>query len=100
MMWRDTVELIAVQRVDDGGGGFTEAETLRAVFANRKSVRQSEFYQAHMTGLKPEIMFEVRYADYAGETKLRHDGRRYVIVRTFSRNEEVIELVCQREVGA
>ena len=103
MMWRDVVELIAIQRVDDGGGGFTETETFRPIFANRKSVRQSEFYQAHMAGLQPEVMFEVRLADYADERKLRfpagENGRRYNIIRTFSRNEEIIELVCQREVG-
>ena len=99
MMWRDVVELLSVQRVDDGGGGFTETEVPRSVFANRKSIRQSEFYQAHMAGLQPEIMFEVRFADYADERKLRHNGRRYNIIRTFSRNDEIIELVCQREVG-
>ena len=99
MMWRDVVELIAIQRVDDGGGGFTETETFRQVFANRKSIRQSEFYQAHMAGLQPEIMFEVRYADYADEHKLQHNGRRYIIIRTYTKNEETIELICQREVG-
>ncbi|NOK23891.1 phage head closure protein [Corallococcus carmarthensis] len=97
------VELISVERVDDGGGGYTETETARSVFANRKSIRQSEFYQAHMAGLQPEIMFEVRFADFADERKLRYpagdNGRRYNIIRTYTKNEETIELVCQREVG-
>lgn len=99
MMWRDTLELITVSRVDDGGGGYTETETFRQVFANRKSIRQSEFYQAHMAGLQPEIMFEVRFAEYNEERKLRHNGRRYNIIRTYTKNEETIELVCAREVG-
>lgn len=99
MMWRETVELIAIQRVDDGGGGYTETEVPRSVFANRKSIRQSEFYQAHMAGLQPEIMFEVRFAEYNEERKLRHNGRRYNIIRTYTKNEETIELVCAREVG-
>lgn len=103
MMWRDTVELISVVKVDDGGGGYTETVTFRQVFANRKSIRQSEFYQAHAAGLQPEIMFEVRFADYADERKLRfpagEGGRRYLIIRTYTKNEESIELICQREVG-
>lgn len=102
MLWRDTVELITVERVDDGAGGFTETETFRTVFANRKSVRQSEFYQAHMAGLQPEIMFEVRFADYGEERKLRYpagvSGRRYSIIRTYTKGEETIELISQQEV--
>lgn len=100
MLWRDTVELITIAKVDDGGGGYMETETFRQVFANRKSIRQSEFYHAHMAGLQPEIMFEVRFTDYADERELRHNGRRYIIVRTYTKNEETIELICQREVGA
>ena len=103
MMWRDTLELIVIEQVDDGGGGHTETETFREVFANRKSVKQSEFYQAHMAGLKPELVLEIRYADYADEKKLRFPagaiGKRYDIIRTYTKNEETIELVCQREVG-
>jgi len=98
-MWRDVVELLSIQRVDDGGGGYTETEISRQVFANRKSIRQSEFYQAHMAGIQPEIMFEVRFTDYADESKLRYNDRRYNIIRTYTKNEEIIELVCQREVG-
>ncbi|CAM3876462.1 phage head closure protein [Cohnella lubricantis] len=103
MMWRDTLDLIAIVQVDDGGGGYTEQDTFREVFASRKSIRQSEYYQAHAAGLKPEIMFEVRFADYSDERKLRfpagEGGRRYDIVRTYTKNEETIELVCQREVA-
>lgn len=68
----------------------------RTVFANKKSVRQSEFYQAYAAGLKPELSFEVREMEYASEPKLRFDGLDYYIIRTFSKNGEVVELICSR----
>jgi len=95
-MWRDIVELIAIQKVDDGAGGYTETETFRKVFVNRKSIRQSEFYQAHMAGLNPELMFEIRSIEYQGEEKLLYNESTYRVIRTYSSSDEITELVCER----
>ena len=96
MMWRDMVELITIQKVDDGAGGYTETETSRQVFANKKSIRQSEFYQAHMAGLNPELMFEIRSIEYQGEEKILYNGDAYRVIRTYSSSDEITELVCER----
>lgn len=96
MMWRDVIELIQIVQMGDGAGGIVETEIPRQVFANKKSIRQSEFYQAHMAGLNPELMFEVRSVEYQGEEKLSYNGVTYRIVRIYSKNDEMIELICER----
>ena len=94
MLFRDVIELLSrTLEQDPLTGEMREVETARQVFANRKSVRQSEFYAAHMAGLMPEIMFEVRSIEYRGERALRYQDKRYDIIRTYDRGE-MLELVC------
>ena len=94
MRWSDTVDLIAETSDTNDMADPVTVESSRTVFANRKSIRQTEFYQAAATGLRPEWMFEVRSMEYGGESKLRHEGRDYSIIRTYSRNGEIMELIC------
>jgi SPP1 family predicted phage head-tail adaptor len=98
MLWRDVVEL----------GNATETETLgevtstyiwRTVFANKKGVRQSEFYQASATGLKPELVFVVRSEEYKNDERLKHNNKEYAIVRTYDKGETT-EITVQTYVGS
>ncbi|MFD2442930.1 phage head closure protein [Bacillus sp. CGMCC 1.16607] len=70
----------------------------RQTFAEKKSVRQSEYYQAAVSGLKPEIVFLVWTLEYQGESKLEYEGKVYSIIRTFEKNG-FTELVCEVKVG-
>lgn len=83
------------------GEEISTGSTVREVYANRKSIRQSEFYQSFGTGLKPEIVFEVMYEEYQGEKMLKADMPNegeidLHILRTFTKNQERLELVCSR----
>lgn len=93
MMWRDVVELVNQTSISNEYGDQVFAETSTQVFANKKSVRQSEFYQAFAHGLKPELMFEVRSIEYSDQTSLRFNEKEYTIIRAYSKNDEVTELV-------
>lgn len=94
MMWRDVITLQAESMTINEYGDRVFDKTQVSVFANKKSIRQSEFYQAFASGLKPELMFEVRSVDYEGQPTLVHDLKEYVIIRTYSQNGEITELVC------
>jgi SPP1 family predicted phage head-tail adaptor len=94
MMWRDVVQLVRLDYIVNDYGDQEYLRTTQTVFANKKSVRQSEFYQALATGLKPEIMFEVRSLEYTGQENLIYNLKEYVIIRTYSKNDEITELVC------
>ncbi|WEK53323.1 MAG: phage head-tail adapter protein [Candidatus Cohnella colombiensis] len=97
MLWRDVVGLIAVKQKQDTYGSMADIDSdPREVLANKKSVRQSEFYQAAAVGIKPEIVFEVQSIEYNDEPKLKHNEIIYYIIRTFSKNDEKIELICSR----
>jgi SPP1 family predicted phage head-tail adaptor len=95
MLFRDVVTLIGVTYSKNKVGDSIETSDLRQVFANKKSIRQTEFYQAQATGLKPELMFEVRTIEYQGESTLEYDEKKYNIIRTHSKNGEITELICE-----
>lgn len=65
----------------------------RDLVATLRSIGQSEFYQAHAVGYKPELKFVLAdYLDYNGEDLVKHEGRLYRVLRTF-RNGLELEIV-------
>lgn len=94
MLFRDVVTLTSVVQTTVSGI-IKETPSTKTVYANKKSVRQSEFYQAMATGLRPELMFVVRSVDYNNEKKLTYGGEEYEIIRAYDKNGELTELVCQ-----
>ena len=70
----------------------------KMVFANFKAVRQSEFYQAHALGLKPDKTFEIRSIEYDGEDYVKHKGKNYSVLRTYDKGE-IMEIVCEGVVN-
>ncbi|MCR8635750.1 phage head closure protein [Paenibacillus radicis (ex Xue et al. 2023)] len=94
MRFDKQIYLISVTTgVNDVGDPIT-IRTPRETFAEKKSVRQSEFYQAAAAGLKPVLTFTVWTLEYAGETELEFEGTTYTIARTFEKNDKEMELVC------
>ncbi len=95
----EILTLITVtQTVDDYGDPVIQ-ETARDVFGRLQSIGQSEFYQAHATGLKPELKFILAdYLDYNEETLVEYDGQRYRVLRTYRAGLE-LELTLYREVN-
>lgn len=84
----------------DECGNAIYAEMKNTVFAERKSVRQTEFYQAAAVGFKPEIMLEVYAFEYGGEELCELDGERYRIYRTFAKpGTDRVELYLTAIVG-
>lgn len=68
----------------------------REVLADRKSIRQSEFYQAVANGFNPQATFIIWDYEYSDEEFLRYDGKLYQIIRRYpDKDDKQIELVCQ-----
>lgn len=85
-------------------GDTVQTFTERNVFAEVKSISQSEFYQAQATGLKPEIKFVIAdFYDYQGEKILSYkpfgadETEDYTVLRTY-RNKLNLEIVCKRGI--
>lgn len=95
MLWSDVAKLISITKTVDDIGDTILTATEREVFVNKKSIRQNEYYQALSTGLKPELMLEVKSIEYEDEEDLKFNNKNYRIIRTYSKNGEVTELICQ-----
>lgn len=106
-MYDSVIYLIKETRVVNGYGDMVPTKTERRVFAEVKSIGQSEFYQAAAVGLKPEIKFVIAdFLDYQGEKTLRYTPFNqpsveandiYEIIRTY-RTDNALEIVCNRGV--
>lgn len=82
------------QYIENDNGDVIEIPIEREVLAERKSIRQSEFYQATAKDLRPEFTFIVWSSEYENETRLNHDGKDYNIIRVFDKDEKNTELIC------
>ena len=95
----DILTLIQRTQGVDEYGDPTITETRRDIFCRKASIGQSEFYQAHATGLKPELKLVIAdYLDYANETQVEYDGQLYRVLRTYRTGKE-LELTVYREVN-
>jgi len=99
MLFRDAIKLITIITTENSMGDIIETALEREVFADKQSIRQSEFYQAAATGLRPELMFVVRTIEYNGETRLKYNDKEYNIIRTYDKDGELTELICQGVVN-
>ena len=75
----------------------TPAKTLRLVLCTVKKVRQSEYYEGHNAGFRPEKQFDLTVAeDYHGESSLIYEGQEYDIIRTYEKNAGGLEIIVGR----
>ena len=64
------------------------------VYANKISVKRSEFYQAQAAGFKPEKCFEVRTIEFNEDlhTHAKYNGVMYKILRSYEVDSEKTEI--------
>jgi SPP1 family predicted phage head-tail adaptor len=68
----------------------------REVFAELRSISQTEHYQAAAVDYHPEYKFVIAdYLDYQAETLVEYEGNLYRVVRTFRAGQE-LEIVVER----
>lgn len=103
-MYNSVINLISETKKVDKYGDISTVRKNRTVFAELKSIGQSEFYQAQAVGLRPEIKFVIAdYLDYQGESKLSYqrmgeeEEQEYTVIRTY-RNGNTLEIVCRRGI--
>lgn len=101
--WTESIKLVKTlesgENSQDSTGAFLNTKTYREIFANIKSIRQAEYYQANAIGIQPAFMFEIRFCEYEGERLLVHNDIEYNIIRTYTKNREIIELVCTKFIA-
>lgn len=94
----------------DKYGNPEVTETEREVFCKVYGITRSEFYQAAVADLHPEITVRLSdFLDYEGEDLVEYRGIRYSVIRTYrdsgsfhhdsGMDPNAIELVLGRKVG-
>lgn len=76
-----------------------EVDTRTEIFAQKEDISQSEYYKGGEAGLKPEFRLKTAIIDYNGEREVELDSMKYGIYRTYERDEDYIELYCERKGG-
>ena len=94
MYFMDEITLIDIEKVRDADGYVKEAEIGTEIFADKKSVTRTEFYEGLKAGLKLTAAFNVRACDYGGQQFIDYDGVRYEVQRTY--NSEGVRLKTRR----
>ena len=89
--------LITVTNGKDADGFPTETSSRETVFVRSKSATRTEFYDALRSGVHVKTVLEVRKEDFAlapNATRIEYDGNTYDIIRTYSPDKSMIELIC------
>lgn len=95
--WGDVVYLgTPIETIVNGEVVTSHALVKR--YVNRLSVRSKEYYDAMNTGLKPELMFEIRTLEYNGQPTLKHNNIDYEVMRTYDKGE-FTELIVSRNLN-
>jgi len=98
-MWNEQIELGVTPNPIVLGDPNTPTQW-DPVYANKKSIKQAEFYKAAGVGLSPEMMFEIHSFEYSGNQYVRYDGKIYSILRTYEiPGTDRMELVLTSSIG-
>lgn len=84
---------------DELGQEIATDNFARKVFCEKKSIPQSEFFQAGQSGIKAANCLIVYQMDYHEEVKLKYKEKIYSIYRAYERPDERIELYCEVRAG-
>lgn len=99
MFFSDKITLRKVTKTLDSYGDTVKGYTDTEVFADKVSVKRSEFYAANMAGIKVDTVFEVNAEDFNDQTEVTFGTKNYNVVRAYQKGLGKIELMCvQREV--
>lgn len=97
-MFKDIVELVGFTVELDELLQEVKTPVKKQVFANKRSVSQTEFFNGGQGGLRPQYQFEIRLSEYSDESELIFNGKTYSIYRVYEKGEN-IELYCEIRVG-
>lgn len=100
MRWGEQITLIALSdhspRTNEHGFPVARTETATTVFADKKSVGHTEFYEAQNAGYKATLKFDVHSFEYEEQQIVEYpvsSGKRYRVHRTYLHgNGEFTEL--------
>lgn len=97
-MFSEIIEIVSLDIIVDDNGFETSTEVKTEVFADKKSVRSSEFYEAQKLGYKLSVMFVIKPYEYNGQEYIYYENEKYKVERTYEKDTEKLELICSKVI--
>ncbi len=89
------MDMVPSEERDANGDPVTREQISEMVYAEIKSIGQSEFYQAQTADKKPQFKFKITdYQDYQGQKYLLYKDVKYKILRTYQTSSNELEITC------
>lgn len=111
-MYNHELTLISYEIGKDEIGNEIKIPIKKNIFCKVADIGSTEFYNAQVLGLKPEIKFIVHEFEYEGEKEVEFEGEKYKVLRTYRKKysigekksnnileAEEIELTCEKVIG-
>ena len=101
MAKNEIIELESITITTDDAGDSITVPMWKEIFAEKRSIGSSEFYQAHSEGLKPEFKFIIHPSEYNRKTDgphIQYDGEQFKIIRTYEKDSENLEITVEGDV--
>ncbi len=98
MLWNGAIKLRTITESTDSYGDITQTVTSKEILADISSVGRNEFYSAQTAGFNPQIIFNIRKILYGNENEIEYNGEVYTVIRTYSKDNEILELICKKGV--
>ena len=102
-MYDEAIYLLKEIETTDEYGDAEKTYEETQIFAQIKSISQTEFYQAQAAGFKPEIKFVIAdFYDYQGQQLIKYtpygqEEQIYTVIRTY-RQDTTLEIVCRKGI--
>ena len=97
-MFSEVLELIKLVTSVDENGFEIHSEIKTEVFADKKSIRASEHYEAEKLGYKLSLMFIMKPYEYDNQEYLYYENQKYKVERTYQKDTENLELICSKVI--
>lgn len=110
-MYNHELTLIGYEKTEDDIGNEVLEEVKETVLCRITDIGQSEFYNANVSDLRPDIKFIIKEFEYKGQKEVIFNEVKYKVIRTYytgieSGNRRTntlkfdeIELTCERVIG-
>lgn len=95
-MFSEVIELVTFDTIVDNNGFEVNTELKTEVFADKKSIRSNEFYEAQKLGYKLSVMFVIKPYEYNAQEYIYYKNQKYKVERTYEKDSENIEIVCSK----
>lgn len=99
-MWDLEIDLLKEDRfTSDGIGNQIPQYKRSTVMGYEDRLSRNEFYQAGQSGIELSKLFVIHPFEYSNEKIIEFEGQKYTIIRTYQRDHEELEIVCQAKLG-